>query len=160
MYKHSDVHYGPFLRARSSSLQLPSSDASGGTFFFLLSSRRFLCSFLSFFGLGKPCAWEEAEKFWFRHAWCRLCVLTPVGSCVPNYQAKTDKTTFTGRCCSCLKPSSWLFFVVYTKMHWINCLYEDILLKCVRFFSLHRVDQRSNLCFLRRCSSASSSHKY
>lgn len=62
MYKHNYVRYGPFLRARFSSLWGLCSDASGGTFFFLLSSRRFLCSFLSFFCLGKPFAWEKAEK--------------------------------------------------------------------------------------------------
>ena len=69
------------------------------------------------------CCMGEGRRFWSRAAWCRLCVLTHVGSCVPNYQAKSDKTTFTGRHCRCLVTSSCLLFVVYTKMHWIKCLY-------------------------------------
>lgn len=66
---------------------------------------------------------RKQGRFWSRDAWCRLCVLTHVGSCVPNFQAKSDKTTFTGRHCGCLLTSSCLLFVVYTKMHWIKCLY-------------------------------------
>lgn len=80
------VQKGPFLWARYSSLQLHN--------FFLvhtfgrLSFRGFL---RRLYWVNLSVAWEKAGKFWSRAAWCRLCVLTHVGSCVPNYQAKSDK---------------------------------------------------------------------
>lgn len=113
MYQHNYVQKGPFLWAMYSSLQLHN-------FFLVHASGRlsFLGFLQSWFVLGEPiCCMGESREFWSRAACCRLCVLTHVGSCVPNYQAKSDKTTYTGRHCGCLITSSCLLFVVYTKMH-------------------------------------------
>lgn len=114
--KHGCVQRRPFWWAKYSKFPFGYIPCSYGTcyweacFFFFF---RFLCFFR-----WTSVAWETAGNSGLQSysAWCRLCVLTHVGSCVPNYQDKSEKQPVEADGCrsACYLPSC-LLFVVYTK---------------------------------------------